>query len=141
VVAVRQPPDPVSSLARREFKTSPGLCALNRQKPQSPSLRSRINDDRTFRCEKSAYLRVRHREHRRSRPLRYEGTRRRAIKCSESQGLGLREPNLGMREPHSPLPTPYSSGLTASPSRLLASHSSVCTSAIPVYCFIPCICL
>jgi hypothetical protein len=34
-----------------------GLYALNRQKPQSPSLRSRLNDDRTFRSEKPAYLR------------------------------------------------------------------------------------
>jgi len=29
---------PVSPLARRQLKTSPGLCALNRQKPQPPSL-------------------------------------------------------------------------------------------------------
>ena len=45
---------PVSSLARCELKTSPELCALNRQKPQSPSLRSRLNNDRSFRSEKSA---------------------------------------------------------------------------------------
>ena len=29
-------------------KTSLGLCGLNRQKPQSPPLRSRLNDDRKF---------------------------------------------------------------------------------------------
>ena len=34
----------------------PGLCALDPQKPQSPSLRSRLNDDRTFRSGNSAYL-------------------------------------------------------------------------------------
>jgi hypothetical protein len=33
-----------------------GCVRLNRQKPQSPSLRSRLNDDRTFRSEKSTYL-------------------------------------------------------------------------------------
>src|ERR1700745_170306 len=92
-----------------------------------------------FRCEKSAYLgRVRRRE-----PVgpAITGQRYAAQSDSESQETVWREPSLGGKGTYRPLPTPYSGSLIISPSWLLTPVSSICTSAIPVYCFIPCICL